>query len=556
MPSQFTGQSVSQLAALISAYIVDDNGAKKVDQAGLKNYILSNLVQLPYYDETSALSNSPEVDRMVNSLVQVVDKEYYVGWTNYPKGTLDATAVETTSKTLIDLQQQAKKINTEIQTYYESILKDKDNTINDAFQAALSVPGGNTPAVGVELRDVYRTYIYTYVTDRDEESAPSPAVATPLKIDQNDNVLVEWLAPPVNRPDINRVRIYRNSSGNSSSGFMLIHPLADIPVASKYDNTKSNPNYLDNFADDRLGEPCPTFNWEMPHSSLKGLVALPNGIMAGFVGNTIYFSEPNIPYAWNPEYAIVVEYEVVGMVAFGQSIFVGTKGNPYVINGADSAGMSAIKLELNQSCVSKRSLRTIGNSVIYASPDGLVLYQNGNASVYTSGIISKADWQALSPSTINGVEFENRYYAFYSSGCLVFDLTSGSYTKLDLTANAAFSDRTSDTLYILTGTSIKNASALSGTALTGSYKSRIYRFPQPVSFAWLYFDTDTQLSASTTSVKIYRDGTLILTKSLTTNDPIRLPAGRGTEWQVWIESNIKINWTVLTSTTDELKALP
>lgn len=556
MPSQFTGQSVSQLAALISAYIVDDNGAKKVDQAGLKNYILSNLVQLPYYDETSALSNSPEVDRMVNSLVQVVDKEYYVGWANYPKGTLDATAVETTSKTLIDLQQQAKKINTEIQTYYESILKDKDNTINDAFQAALSVPGGNTPAVGVELRDVYRTYIYTYVTDRDEESAPSPAVATPLKIDQNDNVLVEWLAPPVNRPDINRVRIYRNSSGNSSSGFMLIHPLADIPVASKYDNTKSNPNYLDNFADDRLGEPCPTFNWEMPHSSLKGLVALPNGIMAGFVGNTIYFSEPNIPYAWNPEYAIVVEYEVVGMVAFGQSIFVGTKGNPYVINGADSAGMSAIKLELNQSCVSKRSLRTIGNSVIYASPDGLVLYQNGNASVYTSGIISKADWQALSPSTINGVEFENRYYAFYSSGCLVFDLTSGSYTKLDLTANAAFSDRTSDTLYILTGTSIKNASALSGTALTGSYKSRIYRFPQPVSFAWLYFDTDTQLSASTTSVKIYRDGTLILTKSLTTNDPIRLPAGRGTEWQVWIESNIKINWTVLTSTTDELKALP
>lgn len=556
MPSQFTGQSVTQLANLISTYIVDDNGAKKVDQAGLKNFILSNLVQLPYYDQTSALSNSPEVDRLVNSLVQVVDKENYVGWTNYPQGSLDSTAVETTSKTLIDLQQQAKKINLEIQTYYESILKDKDNTINDAFQAALTVPGGNTPATGVELRDVYRTYIYTYVTDRDEESAPSPAVATPLKIDQNDNVLVEWLAPPVNRTDINRVRIYRNSSGNSSSGFMLIHPLADIPVTTKYDPAKTNPNYLDNFADDRLGEPCPTFNWEMPHSSLKGLVALPNGIMAGFVGNTIYFSEPNIPYAWNPEYAIVVEYEVVGMVAFGQSIFVGTKGNPYVVNGADSAGMSAIKLELNQSCVSKRSLRTIGSSVIYASPDGLVLYQNGSANVYTSGIISKADWQALSPTSIIGVEFENRYYAFYTSGCLVFDLTSGSYTKLDLTANAAFSDRTSDTLFILTGTSIKNASTLSGTALTGSYKSRVYRFPQPVSFSWLYFDTDTQLSASTTTVKIYRDGSLVLTKSMTTNDPVRLPSGRGSEWQVWIESNIKINWAILTSTTDELKALP
>ena len=138
----------------------------------------------------------------------------------------------------------------------------------------------------------------------------------------------------------------------------------------------------------------------------------------------------------------------------------------------------------------------------------------------------------------------------------MFDLTSGSYTKLDLTANAAFSDRTSDTLFILTGTSIKNASTLSGTALTGSYKSRVYRFPQPVSFSWLYFDTDTQLSASTTTVKIYRDGSLVLTKSMTTNDPVRLPSGRGSEWQVWIESNIKINWAILTSTTDELKALP
>ena len=330
----------------------------------------------------------------------------------------------------------------------------------------------------------------------------------------------------------------------------------DITVTNKYDGAKANPNYLDNFADDRLGESCPTFNWEMPSATMKGLVALPNGIMAGFVGNSIYFSEPNLPYAWNPDYTVVIEYEVVGMVAFGQSIFVGTKGNPYVVSGADSAAMSAIKLELNQSCVSKRSLKTIGGSVIYASPDGLVLYQNGGANVYTSGIISKADWQALTPSSIKGVEFENRYYAFHSGGCLIFDLTSGSYTKSDQTADAVFSDRTSDTLFILTSTTIKNVSTLSGTALTGSYKSRIYRFPKPVALAWLYMDADTAFSASTTTVKLYRDGVLVITKSVTTNDPVRLPAGMGTEWQVWIESNVKINWAVLTSTTEELKLAP
>lgn len=556
MASQFTGKTINQLIALINTYVVDDNGAKKVDQAGLRDYILINLKGLPYYDQNAALASSPEVDRLVNGLVKAVNKESFSQWTDYPTGAYSSSVIEETSKTLADIQSQAKKITGEITTFYESITKDATNKINQAFQDSLTVPGGNTPATGVELRDVFRTYIYTYVTDRDEESAPSPAVATPLKIDQNDNVLVEWAAPPGNRPDINRVRIYRNSAGNTSSGFMLIHPLVDITVTNKYDGAKANPNYLDNFADDRLGEPCPTFNWEMPPATMKGLVALPNGIMAGFVGNSIYFSEPNLPYAWNPEYTVVIEYEVVGMVAFGQSIFVGTKGNPYVVSGADSAGMSAVKLELNQSCVSKRSLKTIGNSVIYASPDGLVLYQNGGASVYTSGIISKADWQALTPSSIKAVEFENRYYAFHSGGCLIFDLTSGSYTKSDQTADAVFSDRTSDTLFILTSTTIKNASTLSGTALTGSYKSRVYRFPKPVAFAWLYLDTDTPLSSSTTTVKIYKDGVLIITKAMTTNSAVRLPAGFGEEWQVWIESNIKINWAVLTSTIDELKQLP
>jgi hypothetical protein len=69
-------------------------------------------------------------------------------------------------------------------------------------------------------------------------------------------------------------------------------------------------------------------------------------------------------------------------------------------------------------------------------------------------------------------------------------------------------------------------------------------------------DADAAFSASTTTVKLYRDGTLIMTKSITNNNPVRLPAGIGTEWQVWIESNIKINWAALTSTTEELKQVP
>ena len=149
-----------------------------------------------------------------------------------------------------------------------------------------------------------------------------------------------------------------------------------------------------------------------------------------------------------------VEHPIVGLGVFGQTYFVGTRANPYLISGADPGSMSAQKLEQNQACVSKRSIASVGSGVMYASPDGLCLATTSGVKVMTLDAYSIADWRALAPETIFGVEHDGVYHAFYnngSRGCIAFDMATGSISKLAVAASAAYVDRITDTMYVASG---------------------------------------------------------------------------------------------------------
>mgnify|MGYP001502416508 CR=1 FL=1 len=50
-----------------------------------------------------------------------------------------------------------------------------------------------------------------------------------------------------------------------------------------------------------------------PDGPMKGLISLPGGILAGFTGKRICFSEPFLPHAWPVNYRITLEEEIVGI---------------------------------------------------------------------------------------------------------------------------------------------------------------------------------------------------------------------------------------------------
>lgn len=247
-----------------------------------------------------------------------------------------------------------------------------------------------------------RGYLYTYVTDWGEESAPSP-VSGLLALDQNDSVDVTISSPGVASPygTLTYWRLYRSSTTDASAAYQLV---AEIAIGTH--------TYTDTKLQEELQETCPSLTWTEPRSDLFALYGMPNGILVGLAnsGRTVCFSEPYKPYAWPREYEQTLEFPGVGVAGFGTTAVVPTTGQPYYVSGVDSANMSAQKMEFPQACVSKRSIVSCDGGVIYASPDGLCLASANGVELLTLGAYSKDDWQALGLSNSFGAFSEGVYY--------------------------------------------------------------------------------------------------------------------------------------------------
>lgn len=296
-------------------------------------------------------------------------------------------------------------------TAYFADIATKLRTILAANESTLF--GAITSAV-VNREETTRAYIVTYVTDWDEESAPS-APSELLTVDQNDGVAVVIPAPPSGR-NIVGWRLYRSTSTSTGAIWSLV---ADEKASNAIVRNGtfisfniSARSYTDTVPDEKLQEPCETITWAEPPANLQGLVGLPNGIMAGFFGSTICFSEPYAPYAWPVEYQQTLENPIVAIGVFGQTAVVLTTGFPYYASGADSASMSCQKIEVPQSCVAARSVASVDGGVIYASPDGLCLASPSGIDVITQGAFNKADWQAAVTSGAVGAFHDGAYYLF------------------------------------------------------------------------------------------------------------------------------------------------
>lgn len=429
-------------------------------------------------------------------------------------------------------------------------LWDRISRPDSEIQSLISTLGGVAILVPYAVRREVesRFYVVTFVTDWGEESAPS-AVSDMAELDQNDGVTLP--RPPLAAGgtyasrSITHWRLYRSNAGTDTAAFQFE---AELPVTTAA--------YTGNVLGSALGEVLPTATWAEPPADLRGLVGMPNGIMAGFTGQTVAFCEPYVPYAWPVEYQVTTEYPIVGMAVFGQTLFVGTTGNPYFISGADSASMSAVKMESNQACASARSIAAVQGGVLFASPDGLCVADPSGVKVVSQGLYTREDWQALAPSSMFAVEHEGVYYLFYNNGtkgCLAFDLAAKKLSRVDLQADAAYGELVSDTLFVVSGTSILAAFAGSASR-TGRWKSKRMTMPAQVGMAWLKVYGD-QTALAPVTVRIYGDGALRHTATVTNTSPQRLPTGRWLEYEVEVESTARITRVVIAGNTQELQSV-
>lgn len=130
-----------------------------------------------------------------------------------------------------------------------------------------------------------------------------------------------------------------------------------------------------------------------------------------------------------------------------------------------------------------------------------------------------------------------------------FDLVAKRMSEVGLSSpTAAFTDYARDLLFVAQGTTVSQVEA--GVRTPGVWRSREYVFNRYPSFGW------ARVNASFGSglvVRVYKDGVLYYTTpTITTKDPVRLPAGKAKRWSFEVEGADLATSLVVATTASEL----
>ena len=206
----------------------------------------------------------------------------------------------------------------------------------------------------------------------------------------------------------------------------LFYDVSQTPGTStaQYWGDSGNYDFTDDFNVTSLLDVLESDEYEAPPSNLKGLVAMQNNILAGFVANEIYFSEPNLPHAWPRPYKITIEHDVVGLAPIGGSLLVLTESFPYIIQGSDpAAAFSTQRIDLQYPCLNIKSIVTLSGGVVWSTHDGLAYYSPfAGAQLITKFNYNNDTWSVdLNPTTIVGTFYSDMYFASHSTGAFTFE---------------------------------------------------------------------------------------------------------------------------------------
>jgi len=403
--------------------------------------------------------------------------------------------------------------------------------------------------------DIIRTgiYVYTWVTDWNEESAPSEP-SGPLDVLTGQGIqLTNFATPPVGH-NITNVRIYRLVTGTAESAYQQL--VDDLPIS-----TTSHDDYL---ADDALLDiVLPSEGWDTPPDSLIGIIEYANNILIGFTEDEVYLSEPGFPHAW--PYSHRLSNDIIGIANAGGAIFALTAGHPVLLTGSDPTMIQQSELPYDRPCVAERGIVSTQTGVVYPTNEGLFHLSADSGYLLTKGVYTREQWNKFDITNIIGFYYDDAYHAFFddtpdalvfplaeATGVTTVDVTSGmGYGTLDVVCGWA----DGETLFLLyDNISTGDADAFTlphGTAILPAGDEILPAAPEETEGRWLFeFDSNSsdngtftyktktfysdgytyigaiQLHCDTTvTVNIYTDGTLRQTIDISDNTVTPLTAG-------------------------------
>jgi len=363
----------------------------------------------------------------------------------------------------------------------------------------------------------------------------------------------------------------------------MYHDVSENPptTAARYWGDGSY-DFVDDFDSRALFDILGTDDYDAPPADLQGLTAIQNNILCGFVGNTMYFSEPGLPHAWPAKYATPVEYNIVGIGAISGSVLVTTEAYPYLVSGSDPAnGMSTARIDANFPCLNKDSMVTMGYGIIYSTHDGLAVYSpNSGVNIITRLLYNRDTWQAaIDPTTVVAEYYGDNYFASHSTGAFVFEQDAkvgGFFVDCDYSFSASYYDPIDGVVYYVSGVNgdIYQWDDRDQPATTQRWKSKVIVTKDMINLGaarviadysatstvwdeetrtWLA-DTDNWDLPNELTFRMWVDKDLLFTTTVNDTDTFRLPTGYRTDtFEFELEGNIRVRALHLAETPTALR---
>ena len=266
-----------------------------------------------------------------------------------------------------------------------------------------------------------RAWVFAYVDSEGREGPLSP-VSEVVDGQLNGSATIRIPADNFDPSfDVVAVRLYRVVSQTED-----LYPLSDLGEAVTpnteaflVDEYPHQPGgdytVVDSVSDEELGPVALSWKNYAPPEKLQGLISLPDGVLVGFEGKNLWFSQPWDYHAWNCY--LNLDDCIKKIIYCEGQIYAMTDGHPYVI-GAQSPDKDCrccrpvARSPLSFPILCPESATKIANGVMWASHDGMIIMRGASAAVSTDRYIDRDTWAAWRPETVRGIVWKGRYHGF------------------------------------------------------------------------------------------------------------------------------------------------
>lgn len=344
----------------------------------------------------------------------------------------------------------------------------KPITLNDKNTYILGIPAPTDIKMEVEGEGTEskesRTYVVALVRtwedgklDIGKLSDPATTAKGELTVDVHTGQTVKLTnitipATAYNDNGVRKAYVYRStvgSDGTATYGFVGEFAItADKTVYEFTDNREAKD----------VEESAVSAEWDSPVEGLTGLVSLNNGILAAFKGSDVYFSYPYQVNAWPYTYRVSVDYNIVGLGAFGNTVVICTDGLPSLALVSDPASVTLRAINSAYPCLSPQTIVNFSSGVVYASTGGLLFVNNTAPQYITAQYLTKDEFANWNPSTLIAADYNGSYIGVSTDAIkyhgLIFNIDNASsgITSFYRYAYGIFSDHEKNELYLIVPT--------------------------------------------------------------------------------------------------------